>query len=97
MRSVNSSSVLVTAYFESEFASPIFWWGVGILMCKVDVVGLYPNISHGEDLAALRKRLESRKPGNSLRRKGCKRSKIQALLMVEVYWKHIFPLGIWGR
>lgn len=54
-------------------------------MCKVDVVGLYPNISHGEDLAALRKRLESRKPGNSLRRKGCKRSKIQALLMVEVY------------
>ena len=33
----------------------------GIILCTMDVVGLYPNIPHGEDLPALRKRLGTRK------------------------------------
>ena len=33
----------------------------GIILCKMDVVGLYPNIPHEEGLFALRKRLETRK------------------------------------
>ena len=33
----------------------------GIILCKMDVVGLYPNIPHEEGLFALRKRLEIRK------------------------------------
>ena len=32
-----------------------------IILCTIDVVGLYPNISHNESLIALRKSLESRK------------------------------------
>ena len=31
-----------------------------IILCTIDVVGLYPNISHDEGLIALRKSLESR-------------------------------------
>ena len=31
-----------------------------IILCTVDVVGLYPNIPHEEDLSALRKRLDLR-------------------------------------
>ena len=31
-----------------------------IILCTVDVVGLYPNIPHEEGLSALRKRLENR-------------------------------------
>ena len=31
-----------------------------IILCTVDVVGLYPNIAHEEGLSALRKRLDSR-------------------------------------
>ena len=30
-----------------------------VLLCTVDVVGLYPNIPHDEGLPALRKRLQS--------------------------------------
>ena len=30
----------------------------GIISCTMDVVGLYPNIPHEDDLSALRKRLE---------------------------------------
>ena len=30
-----------------------------IVLCTVDVVGLYPNISHEEGLSALRKRLDN--------------------------------------
>ena len=30
-----------------------------IILCTVDVVGLYPNIPHEEDLSALRKRLDN--------------------------------------
>ena len=33
----------------------------GIILCTMDVAGLYPNIPHDEGLSALRKRLESRK------------------------------------
>ena len=33
----------------------------GIILCTMDVVGLYPNIPHEEGLSALRKRLETRK------------------------------------
>ena len=33
----------------------------GIVLCTMDVVGLYSNISHEESLSALRNRLESRK------------------------------------
>ena len=33
----------------------------GIILCTMDVVGLYPNIPHEEGLFALRKRLEIRK------------------------------------
>ena len=33
----------------------------GFILCTMDVVGLYPNILHGEGLSALRKRLETRK------------------------------------
>ena len=33
----------------------------GIILCTMDVVGLYPNILHEEGLSALRKRLETRK------------------------------------
>ena len=29
----------------------------GIILCTMDVVGLYPNIPHGEGLSALRKRI----------------------------------------
>ena len=32
-----------------------------IVLCTVDVVGLYPNIPHEEGLSALRKRLDNRK------------------------------------
>ena len=32
-----------------------------IILCTVDVVGLYPNIPHEEGLSALRKRLDNRK------------------------------------
>ena len=32
-----------------------------IILCSVDVVGLYPNIPHDEGLSALQKRLELRK------------------------------------
>ena len=32
-----------------------------IILCSVDVVGLYPNIPHGEGLSALQKRLELRR------------------------------------
>ena len=32
-----------------------------IILCSVDVVGLYPNISHDESLSALQERLELRK------------------------------------
>ena len=32
-----------------------------IILCTMDVVGLYPNIPHEEGLSALRKRLETRK------------------------------------
>ena len=32
-----------------------------IMLCTMDVVGLYPNIPHEEGLSALRKRLETRK------------------------------------
>ena len=31
-----------------------------IILCTVDVVSLYPNISHKEGLSALRKRLDNR-------------------------------------
>ena len=31
-----------------------------IILCTIDVVGLYPNIPHGEGLIALKKSLESR-------------------------------------
>ena len=31
-----------------------------IILCTVDVVGLYPNIPHEEDLSALRKQLDNR-------------------------------------
>ena len=31
-----------------------------IILCAVDVVGLYPNIPHDEGLSALRKRLDNR-------------------------------------
>ena len=31
-----------------------------IILCIVDVVGLYPNIPHDEGLSALRKRLDLR-------------------------------------
>ena len=31
-----------------------------IILCTVDVVGLYPNIPHDEGLSALRKRLDLR-------------------------------------
>ena len=31
-----------------------------IISCTMDVVGLYPNIPHEDDLSALRKRLEIR-------------------------------------
>ena len=31
----------------------------GIILCTMDVVGLYPNIPHEEGLPALRKRLET--------------------------------------
>ena len=31
-----------------------------IILCTVDVVALYPNIPHNEDLSALRKRLDLR-------------------------------------
>ena len=31
-----------------------------IILCTIDVVGLYPNITHDEGLIALRKSLESR-------------------------------------
>ena len=31
-----------------------------IILCTVDVVGLYPNIPHEEGLSALRKRLDNR-------------------------------------
>ena len=31
-----------------------------ILLCTVDVVGLYPNIPHEEGLSSLRKRLDNR-------------------------------------
>ena len=31
-----------------------------IILCTIDVVGLYPNIPHEEDLSALRKRLDLR-------------------------------------
>ena len=33
----------------------------GIILCTMEVVGLYPNIPHDEGLPTLRKRLESRK------------------------------------
>ena len=33
----------------------------GIILCPMDIVGLYPNISHEEGLSALRKRPETRK------------------------------------
>ena len=33
----------------------------GIILCMMDVVGLYPNIPHEEGLFALTKRLETRK------------------------------------
>ena len=33
----------------------------GIILCTMDVVGLYPNIPHDVGPSALRKRLESRK------------------------------------
>ena len=33
----------------------------GIILCTMDVVGLYPNIRHEEGLSAIRKRLETRK------------------------------------
>ena len=32
----------------------------GIILCTMDIVGLYPNIPHEEGLSALRKRLEIR-------------------------------------
>ena len=32
-----------------------------IILCSVDVVGLYPNIPHDEGLSALQKRLELRR------------------------------------
>ena len=32
----------------------------GIILCTMDVVGLYPNIPHEEGLSALRKQLETR-------------------------------------
>ena len=32
-----------------------------IILCTMDVLGLYPNIPHEEGLSALRKRLETRK------------------------------------
>ena len=32
----------------------------GIILCTMDIVGLYPNIPHEEGLSALRKRLETR-------------------------------------
>ena len=31
----------------------------GIILCTIDVLGLYPNIPHEERLQALRKRLET--------------------------------------
>ena len=31
-----------------------------IILCTVDVVGLYPNVQHEEGLSALRKRLDNR-------------------------------------
>ena len=33
----------------------------GIILCTMDVVGLYPNLPNGEGLSVLRKRLETRK------------------------------------
>ena len=33
----------------------------GIILCTMDVAGLYPNIPHGEGLSALRKKLETPK------------------------------------
>ena len=33
----------------------------GIILCTMDVVGLYPNILHDENWSALRKRLEVEK------------------------------------
>ena len=33
----------------------------GIILCTIDVAGLYPNIPHTDGLSALRKRLETRK------------------------------------
>ena len=33
----------------------------GIVLCTMDVVGLYPNTPHEEGLSALRKRLETQK------------------------------------
>ena len=33
----------------------------GIILCTMDVVGLYTNIPHEEGLSALRKRLETQK------------------------------------
>ena len=32
----------------------------GVILCTMDVVGLYPNIPHGEGLASLRRFLEAR-------------------------------------
>ena len=32
-----------------------------IILCSVDVAGLYPNIPHGKGLSALQKRLELRR------------------------------------
>ena len=33
----------------------------GLILCTVDVVGLYPNIPHEEGLIAIRKALDARK------------------------------------
>ena len=33
---------------------------LNIILCTVDVVGLYPNIPHEEGLSAIRKRLDNR-------------------------------------
>ena len=33
----------------------------GLILCTVDVVGLYPNIPHEEGLIAIRKALDTRK------------------------------------
>ena len=33
----------------------------GLILCAVDVVGLYPNIPHEEGLIAIRKALDTRK------------------------------------